>query len=356
MVTHLPLHVVTGVMIAASVAPLPRASAEAPPDANPATRPATRAFDSVPDLQRHYRRRLDDARREIEAERFDSLEILLERVQGDDRRRTLFLLIQSAVYLDRFERAASLTQQFLDDYPGETGVWIVRQLRCGALLELGRLEDARKEWELWSEHPDRNAWQQVFEIGVLVADGFLDAGRTDDVKAIHETLRQRLDFVPNLERALGPMTDALYWIGRPAPALEGDDLAGRPVDLDADYRGKVVLLDFWATRCAPCIAALPERVETYQEFHDRGFDVIGISLDENVDTVRQFVEIHDLPWRQLCDGQETRGPNARKYDVMRPPHPVLIGRDGKIARVGVPARGFEPLLRRLLAAPAEASP
>jgi thiol-disulfide isomerase/thioredoxin len=73
----------------------------------------------------------------------------------------------------------------------------------------------------------------------------------------------------------------------PAPEFSLTDLSGKKLDLAA-YRGKVVLLDFWATWCAPCRSEIPSFVALQSEYRDRGFRIIGISLDDNARVVRAF--------------------------------------------------------------------
>lgn len=67
-------------------------------------------------------------------------------------------------------------------------------------------------------------------------------------------------------------------VGNIPPPLDARDLAGTLIAIE-DYRGKVLLIDFWATWCSPCIEELPNVLETYRRFHDRGFEIIGVSLD-----------------------------------------------------------------------------
>ena len=131
-------------------------------------------------------------------------------------------------------------------------------------------------------------------------------------------------------------------------ALEGALLDGEVFDWDS-YRGKVVLVDFWATWCGPCVQELPNVRANYSKFHDRGFDVIGISLDSRRATLEEFVKREGLPWKQLFDAgpgsvKGWRHPMAVRYDVSTIPAAFLVDRDGKV--ISTNARGEE--LGRLL--------
>jgi len=116
---------------------------------------------------------------------------------------------------------------------------------------------------------------------------------------------------------------------RTVPAFSGTDLSGRKLSL-ADYKGKVVLLDFWATWCPPCRAEVPNLVKTYKANHGRGFDVIGISLDRDKAELKSYIKQNGMTWRQVYDG-DTRYAIANKFGVQAIPATYLIdGTTGKI--------------------------
>ena len=126
----------------------------------------------------------------------------------------------------------------------------------------------------------------------------------------------------------------LEMIGKSAPNFSATDIDGSPISLK-DYRGKVVLLDFWATTCGPCIGEMPNVKKVYDAYRDVGFDVIGVNLDTDEADLHEFLKVCDLPWRQIFGGQES--PLKKLYRVRGIPSPWLMDKDGKV--ISYQARG-----------------
>jgi len=128
--------------------------------------------------------------------------------------------------------------------------------------------------------------------------------------------------------------------------ISGTLMNGKPFD-QKSLAGKVVLVDFWATWCGPCVAEIPNVLEQYEKYHKDGFEVVGISLDQEREALEKFVDEQKLPWPILFEepkGDGWQHPLATFYGISGIPTVVLIGRDGKV--ITLDARG-EKLGERL---------
>lgn len=129
--------------------------------------------------------------------------------------------------------------------------------------------------------------------------------------------------------------------------LTGTTLDGKPLDWKA-YQGKVVLVDYWETRCVPCIEEFNNIRKNYARFHDRGFELVSISMDIDRDEVRQFIQKHKIPGTTLFDSRGYGQPMALKYGVTTVPTVFLVGRDGKVVSRSIHGPKLERLLLQLL--------
>lgn len=118
-------------------------------------------------------------------------------------------------------------------------------------------------------------------------------------------------------------------VGKMAPDFTMNDSDGNPVALSS-LKGKYVLIDFWASWCGPCRRENPNVVKLYTEFKDKGFDILGVSLDQKKDAWLQAIEDDQLSWNHVSDLKGWGNEAAQLYAVSGIPHTVLLDMDGKI--------------------------
>ncbi len=124
--------------------------------------------------------------------------------------------------------------------------------------------------------------------------------------------------------------------GTKFPDFEVKDTTGKPLSI-ANYKGKVVLLDFWATWCGPCVHELPNVIKTYEAHHPKGFEIIGISLDKDQDKLASFTKEKNMTWVQYFDGLVWENKLAVRYGINSIPATFLL--DGQGTIIGKDLRG-----------------
>jgi len=131
--------------------------------------------------------------------------------------------------------------------------------------------------------------------------------------------------------------------GNPAPEFTMNDTTGKPVSLSS-FKGKVVLVDFWASWCGPCRAENPNVLAAYKKFNSKGFTVLGVSLDEDKAKWVAAIAKDGLTWTHVSDLTRWKNAAAKQYGVMSIPANFLLDKDGKI--IGSSLRG-EDLMKKL---------
>jgi thiol-disulfide isomerase/thioredoxin len=128
-------------------------------------------------------------------------------------------------------------------------------------------------------------------------------------------------------------------VGQIAPSFKATTLSGKAIDFPTSFKGHIVMLDFWATWCGPCMGEVPNVVDTYGKFHGRGFDILGITLDQKdmADKLRNdFLPAHKMTWEQVYDGKFWQAAVADQYAVQAIPKMLIIdGDSGKILAADV---------------------
>jgi len=137
-------------------------------------------------------------------------------------------------------------------------------------------------------------------------------------------------------------------IGAEAPDFTMNDPEGKPIQLSS-LRGKIVLLDFWASWCMPCRQENPNIVRLYNQYQPKGFEILGVSLDRTKEKWVKAIQDDKLTWKHVSDLQFWQNEAARLYAITVIPQSVLIGKDGKIIAKGLRGEELEKKLAEVFA-------
>ena len=186
-----------------------------------------------------------------------------------------------------------------------------------------KIDNYQKEFGVSTATTNNVILLRKFELSV--AKKFADPARynsllqqlaTDPLPAVAEMANQQIAVQRRLEDLKTKPID-----------LQFTALDGTSVDL-AKMRGKVVLVDFWATWCPDCITEAPGVVDAYKKYHDQGFEIVGISLDEDKATLLAFTQQNGMVWPQYFDGKKWNNDVGTSFDVSSIPAMWLVDKKG----------------------------
>jgi thiol-disulfide isomerase/thioredoxin len=230
-----------------------------------------------------------------------------------------------------------------------------RQTRAMACLELARyekwlVERAVQEMDAgWIEQLEKN-----FGKGSTDYLKELDSDRlTDDaILLLNRLIGEFGDVEWSGERLADVARPPLFElsklaIGKPSPDIEADDLDGVPFRL-TQYRGKVVVLTFWATWCGPCMAMVPHERTLVNRFGGKPFALLGINGDQDRDAGKRAVREHQINWRSWWDAGAKKEPISRTWNVRTWPTGYVIDHKGVIRYKNLRGKELEEAVERLL--------
>lgn len=229
-----------------------------------------------------------------------------------------YLLGNALVQLARVEEGITAFEKVIKEYPEARYVE-----RC--LLDLGLAHD-----KLGNHNAADKAYQKLIDHPKY--------GSRSQAKFAKKILEQdRTERKGELPKPPGASMNPREWIGKPALDFQVTDLKGEALSLE-EYRGQVVLLDFWATWCPPCIAEIPNVKKTYEKYKDQKFQIIGISLDRSSEPLEAYIEKEELGWFQYWDKSRQV---STMYKVQGIPSTFLIDGEGVIRDTNLRGHALE---------------
>ncbi len=130
-------------------------------------------------------------------------------------------------------------------------------------------------------------------------------------------------------------------------AIKGTLLSGDQLDW-SKYKGQVVVIDFWATWCGPCVREIPEMKKTYAKYHEKGLEILGVSVDEDGQALKEFVRENELPWPILFSDNRNQKLQDQ-FGIRGYPTYVVVGRNGKMVSKGARGPALVQLIEQELA-------
>lgn len=325
--------------------------------------PATETVQAIND-------RFDQRHQEVERQRLEALAELASQQSGEEAESTYRHLFSRAIIDGRVEGVEKAATTYLHKERQEKGEPQTRAM--AALIVTSAIASRDKPDEaiailsdfLKESDSERMDSELLYSLGEsflqrLILDGKFDAARQtcqlfaegpfdEDIKGHFQAVSKRLEM-----------------LGQAAPAIQARDIDGEAVNL-ADLKGRVVLIEFWASWCPPCLAAIPRLNALQDRYQDKGFTILGVNVDtkrpgtspEVVQSqIRSLLVDYLVPWRVILNGEGDQDLTAR-YGVTEIPASFLIDQEGRVARVELNGPSVDQALAELLGdvAEAEAAP
>lgn len=188
-------------------------------------------------------------------------------------------------------------------------------------------------------------------------------GALASAQTITESLKSQLDKIQDerqrqeIDRILQDAEKHFAFLGKPLDLSKLVTLDGKPLDT-ATLKNKVVLVDFWATWCQPCLASFPELKTLYEKHKDKGFEIVGVNIDDELAAVQEFMKKDALPWTivrsvdtNAPDAVGFKAPFATEIGVNAIPMVLIVDREGKTVAINLRENAFVEKIESLIATP-----
>jgi len=232
------------------------------------------------------------------------------------------------------ESAATTLKKLADEGKGETAVMARSSIVLSNWWRASK--DAAKQEKLLADYAAIAKANPKSENVVLTLAVMATIGPASDDMTIKaaEILRKVMigDTAKKLASQLDPNGALRELVGKPL-VTSGRSSLGKPFST-AQWKGKVVLVDFWATWCGPCNAEIPRMKEIYKTYHPKGLEMVGVDCDASDDTVNSFTKEKEMPWTQLREQSQSESepwhPLAMRWGVIGIPTMFLIDKKGML--------------------------
>lgn len=270
--------------------------------------------------------------------------------KAEDLDQAYMALFDKVIEHDWFGEHEAEAQQYLKAYPEGPVASLARIVATMARAQAGQFDEALARYkDLMASLGKTEQEEFASNFADSLASASTAAGEYNISRKVYEILISRYNDSPTLRQKVRDELARLDLVGKPAPAIAVSDVKGTALRL-SDLRGKYVLVDFWATWCAPCIVELPRLQDAYTKYREAGFEIVGVSLDESKAALTDFVKARNVPWRQVHNASGG-GDLVEAFGVKSIPATYLIDPQGVITRLELRGPVLDKALAKLLKDP-----
>jgi len=236
--------------------------------------------------------------------------------------------------LAALDRSAAKLREFMAAYPGSEEAKDAKMQFAMVSAATGKFDQAAKYLEEFIREGDEDD-ERVGYAHFYLAESYKNMDKYPEAQKEYRIFVDKYahlsaQYLGAAQAAMDdlPALKQLSIGGDPIP-FSVKDTGGKTLSLEK-YKGKVVLLDFWATWCMPCKVEMPNVIRIHKKFNKKGFEIIGISLDSDARALENFIKENEIAWPQYFDGKGWQNDVAGKYRVRSIPATYLIDKKGKI--------------------------
>ncbi len=277
---------------------------------------------------------------------------LRKNPKADDLEQAYMTLFNKVMEHDWFAEHEGLAKRYLAENPEGAVHSLARIVATMARAQAGRFDEALSRYrELMRGLGDPEQQEFATSFADTLAGAAITEGQHGVARQVYETLLEIYGDGDGVRQKVEGDLARLDKVGKPAPTVAAKDLKGEAFRLQ-DLKGKYVLVDFWATWCAPCVAEVPRLQEAYGTYRAGGLEVVGVSLDETPEAVTDFVKSRKIGWRQIHNASGG-GDLVEAFGVTTIPATFLIDPQGVITRLDLRGPTLDRTLAKLIKSPTD---
>lgn len=279
-------------------------------------------------------------------------EYVIAHPKAADRDQAYAALFNKAIEHDWFAEVEDLGRKYVETDPNGPVKALAQIVATMARAEAGRYDEALVRFRELVKGLDATDAQEEFVR--TFSDEFtarlIAAGEYVVARQAMVAVLDRFGEIEAVRNKVQQDLKRLDLVGKTVSTFSADDIQGKPIR-SSEFRGKYVLIDFWATWCGPCIAELPRLQAAYRSYHADGLEIIGVSLDESKEAVIEFARARKISWPQIHNAGASSD-LVQAFGVSAIPATYLIDPQGTILRIDLRGQALDETLARIFRKPA----